>query len=121
MILSETVDFSFGIKKPGKRAGKVPAVSRMMALAIYYRSLIQDGKIQSVSDIGRLENVSQQRVSQIMSLVWLSPGIQEEILQLPLQKANAKGLHTEKLIEIAREVDFERQEELLNQLLFFPK
>jgi len=112
MIISKPVDFSFGLPKKKKLPGKVPTVSRMMALAIFYERLIRNGKIKSVSEIGRLEGVSQQRVSQVMGLLCLSPGLQEKLLTLPRQYPHSKFISTEKMIAIAGEIDFERQEEL---------
>jgi len=85
------------------------------ALAIFYERLIKNGKIKSVSDIGRLENVSQQRVSQVMRLLYLSPKLQEKILTLPRQYRNTCRIPTEKCIQIAREIDFERQERLFKE------
>jgi len=115
MILSQSVNFSFGLPKKKEIPGKVPTVSRMMALAIFYERLIKNGKIKSVSDIGRLENVSQQRVSQVMRLLYLSPKLQEKILTLPRQYRNTCRIPTEKCIQIAREIDFERQERLFKE------
>ncbi len=115
MIISKTVDFSFGLPKPKQIPGKIPTVSRMMALALYYDRLIREGTIESVSDIGRLEGVSQQRVSQVMSLLWLSPRLQERILTHPRQFTPAKFITAEKAIQIAKEIDFEKQERLFKE------
>ncbi|MBC8213593.1 MAG: hypothetical protein H8E71_03020 [Candidatus Marinimicrobia bacterium] len=116
MILSQSVNFSFGLPKKKEVPGKVPTVSRMMALAIFYEQLIKEDKIKSVSDIGRLENITQQRVSQVMSLLLLSPKLQEKLLTLPRQYRNSNRISTEKAINIAKEIDFERQEEMFNEV-----
>jgi len=116
MIISREVNFSFGLPKKKEVPGKIPIVSRMMALAIFYEQLIKNGKIKSFSDIGRLENVSQQRVSQIMSLLYLSPKLQNKILTLPMQFPYSKFISTEKCIQIAKIIDFERQEELFERI-----
>ena len=115
MIISQSVNFKFGLPKKKNVPGKVPTVSRMMALAIFYEKLIKEGKIKSVSDIGRLENIAQQRVSQVMSLLLLSPKLQEELLTLPRQYRNTCRISTEQAINIAREIGFERQEELFKE------
>lgn len=112
MIISQSVNFKFGLPKKKEDPGMVPTVSRMMALAIFYEKLIKDGKIKSVSDIGRLENIAQQRVSQVMSLLLLSPKLQEKLLTLPRQYGYSCRISTEQAINIAREIDFERQKEL---------
>lgn len=116
MIITHSVDFSFGLPKKKEIPGKVPTVSRMMALAIFYERLIKNCKIKSVSDIGRLEGVTQQRVSQVMSLLWLSPRLQEILLTLPKQYPYSKFISTEKAIQIAKIIDFERQEKLFNRI-----
>ncbi|MBL7046504.1 MAG: hypothetical protein ISR95_02550 [Candidatus Marinimicrobia bacterium] len=118
MIISREVNFSFGLPNKKELQGKVPTVSRMMALACFYEQLIKDGKIKSVSDIGRLEGVTQQRVSQVMSLLWLSPKLQERLLFLPKQTAPNQFITAEKAIQIAKEMDFERQEKLFINSLY---
>ncbi len=115
MIITQSVNFSFGLPKKKEIPGKVPTVSRMMALAIYYERLMKEGIIKSVSDIGRLEGVSQQRVSQVMSLLYLSPKLQEKILTLPRQYPYSKFISAEKAIQIAKEIDFEKQEVWFNR------
>lgn len=117
MIITQSIDFSFGLPKKKQIPGKVPTVSRMMALAIYYEQLIKEGKIKSVSDIGRLENITQQRVSQVMGLLLLSSKLQEKLLSLPRQYRNSCRISTEKAINIAKEIDFEKQEVLFNRLI----
>ncbi len=116
MIISQSVNFSFGLPKKKEDPGMVPTVSRMMALAIFYEQLIKEGKIKSVSDIGRLENITQQRVSQVMSLLLLNPRLQEKILTIPRQYLKSCRISTEKAINIAREIDFDRQEEMYKEL-----
>ena len=115
MIISQSVNFKFGLPKKKEDPGMVPTVSRMMALAIFYERLIKEGIIKSVSDIGRLENIAQQRVSQVMSLLLLSSKLQEKLLSLPRQYRNSCRISTEKAINIAREIGFERQERLFKE------
>lgn len=117
MIISQSVNFKFGLPKKKDDPGMVPTVSRMMALAIFYEKLIKEGKIKSVSDIGRLENIAQQRVSQVMSLLLLSSKLQELIITLPRQYPGSPRISTEQAINIAKEIDFERQEELFEEVL----
>lgn len=116
MHIKQKVDFTFGIHEKPKHPGKIPTVSRMMALAIFYERLIKNGKVKSIYDIGRLENISQQRASQVMSLLLLSPSLQEKILTLPRQYPYSKHISTKKCINIATEIDFEKQEELFAEM-----
>jgi hypothetical protein len=63
--------------------GSIPRVSKLMALAVRFEGLIQQGKIQDYADIARLGLVTRARMTQIMNLLNLAPDIQEEILFLP--------------------------------------
>ena len=63
--------------------GKVPRVSRLMALAILCDALIAAGEIANYAAIAELGHVTRARVTQIMNLLNLAPDIQEDILHLP--------------------------------------
>lgn len=63
--------------------GRVPRVARLLALAIKYDRLLQKGLVADLSDLARLCQVTQPRMTQIMNLLHLAPDIQEEILDLP--------------------------------------
>ncbi len=64
-------------------AGRVPRISRLMALAIHMQRLIDDGVVRDYAELARLGHVSRARVTQIVNLTFLAPDIQEEILFLP--------------------------------------
>jgi len=64
-------------------AGRVPRVSRLVALAIRFEELIHSGEVTGYAELAALGHVSRARLSQIMSLLSLAPDIQEEILFLP--------------------------------------
>ena len=64
-------------------AGRVPRVSRLVALAIRFGDLIRSGEVKSYAELAGLGHVTRARMTQIMSLLWLAPDIQEEILFLP--------------------------------------
>ncbi len=83
-----TVDFAVKGKRKSDRAveepmGRVPRISKLMALAIRYDQMLSDGVVQSQTELAELLHVSQPRMTQIMNLLHLSPEIQEEILMLP--------------------------------------
>lgn len=63
--------------------GRVPRVARLMALAIKYDGLLKNGVVADLSELARLCQVTQPRMTQIMNLLHLSPDIQEDILHLP--------------------------------------
>lgn len=63
-------------------SGRVPRVSRLMALAIHFDGLVREGKIADLSELARLAHVTQPRMTQIMNLNHLAPDIQEQLLFL---------------------------------------
>lgn len=63
--------------------GRVPRVSRLMALAIRLDVLVKSGQVDSLAELAGLAHVSRPRITQIMNLNHLDPAIQEEILFLP--------------------------------------
>jgi hypothetical protein len=64
-------------------AGQIPRLSRLMALAIRFGRLIQEGRVRDYAELARLGHVTRARLTQIMNLRLLAPDIQEEILFLP--------------------------------------
>ena len=60
--------------------GRVPRVSRLMALAIKFDGLVRSGAVLDYADLARLGRVSRARMSQIMNLLLLAPDLQEAIL-----------------------------------------
>jgi hypothetical protein len=71
------------VPRPRVQPGRVPRVSRWMALAIRFEQLLREGHIASYAELARLGHVTHARVSQIMNLLYLAPDIQEAILFLP--------------------------------------
>ncbi|MBU0641288.1 MAG: hypothetical protein KKB50_20710 [Planctomycetes bacterium] len=89
--------------------GRIPRVSRLMALAIHFDRLLREGKLRDQSDLARLAHVTQPRMTQIMNLNHLAPDIQEAILQLP-SVVEGRDLFTERdLRPIARLWDWAKQ------------
>lgn len=76
-------------------AGRIPRVSKLMALAIKFDGLIKDGTVRDMSELARLAHVTQPRMTQIMNLLHLAPDIQEELLYLRPVEAG-KDLITER-------------------------
>ncbi len=65
-------------KPPVVVSGRVPRISRLMALAIRFEGLLRDGIVCDQSELARLGHVTQPRMTQIMALLNLAPDIQEE-------------------------------------------
>ena len=72
-----------GKAKATSPPGRVPRVSRLMALAIHFDQLIRDGDVTDQAELARLGHVSRARLTQIMNLLNLAPDIQEAVLSLP--------------------------------------
>ncbi len=92
--------------------GRVPRLSRLMALAIRFDRLIREGEVTDLSELARLAHVSQPRMTQIMNLNHLAPGIQEELLFLPCVTRGRDSIHERSLRPIAAEADWRRQRQL---------
>jgi len=89
--------------------GRVPRISRLMALAIKFDRLIREGKVSDQSDLARLAQVTQPRMTQIMNLLHLAPDIQEELLFLPLVTDGRDPIHERMLRPVAAKVDWKEQ------------
>ena len=66
-----------------KRDGRVPRITRLMALAVRCQELLGSGTVKDYAELARLGKVTRARMTQVMNLLNLAPQIQEEILFLP--------------------------------------
>ncbi|MCO6435717.1 MAG: hypothetical protein J5J06_01355 [Phycisphaerae bacterium] len=89
--------------------GRIPRISRLMALAIHFDRLIREGKVSDLSELARLAHVTQPRMTQIMNLNLLAPDIQEALLVLPAVAQGRDPLHERKLRPITAETDWRQQ------------
>ncbi|HEX3999754.1 MAG TPA: hypothetical protein VHX65_14480 [Pirellulales bacterium] len=89
--------------------GRVPRISRLMALAIRLERLLRTGEISDVMELARLGHVTQPRVSQILNLTLLAPDIQEALLFLPRVTGGKAPIHEKLLRPIAAETDWAKQ------------
>jgi hypothetical protein len=64
-------------------AGKLPRITRLMALAIKFQGMVDRGEVRDYADLARLGYVTRARITQAMNLLNLAPDIQEKILFLP--------------------------------------
>jgi hypothetical protein len=68
---------------PERPKGRLPRITRYMALAIYYEDLIRQGHVYDYAEIATLGHVTRARVTQIMNLRLLAKDIQEQLLTMP--------------------------------------
>jgi len=98
--------------KPAVQAvgtGRVPRISKLMALAIRFDGLIRDGTVRDMSELARLAHVTQPRITQIMNLLHLAPDVQEELLFLPEVTSGRDPIHERMLRPVTALVDWREQ------------
>ena len=103
--------------KPDVPAGRVPRISRLMALAIQMQRLIDEGVVRDYAELARLAHVSRARVTQIMNLLNLTPDIIEELLFLPRVGSGRDPLREHAVRPIAATLDWKKQRRMWQYLL----
>ncbi|TWT34973.1 hypothetical protein KOR42_53520 [Thalassoglobus neptunius] len=125
MQVKRTVQIDVGTRGRRRRSereqaavpsGRIPRVSRLMALAIKFDSLINDGIISDQSELARLAHVTQPRMTQIMNLLHLAPDIQEQLLFLPRVISGRDPVHERMLRPVAAEVSWTKQRKMWSEL-----
>jgi hypothetical protein len=106
-----------GTETPMLPPGRVPRVSRQMALALRFDELVRTGQVARYSALASLCHVTRARVSQIVSLLHLAPDIQEALLFLPLTVRGRDPIILADLMPIAACYDWRKQRRLWRQLL----
>ena len=96
--------------------GRVPRVSRLMALAIHMDDLVRHGEVTDYAELARLAHVTRARVTQIMNLLHLAPEIQEEILYLPRSKRGVDPIREKMVRSIAAIPDWRKQRVMWSEL-----
>lgn len=79
---SHAIVMSGETSEPPVPEGRIPRISRLMALAIHFDRLVREGKVADLSELARLAHVTQPRMTQIMNLNHLAPDLQEQLLFL---------------------------------------
>jgi DNA invertase Pin-like site-specific DNA recombinase len=89
--------------------GRIPRVSRLMALALKFQDLLSRGTVRNHAALAELGHVSRTRVCQILRLTDLAPAIQEALLFLPKTVTGPDRFTEKRLRAIATLVDWEAQ------------
>ncbi len=92
--------------------GRVPRVSRIMALAIRFEGLIHDGVVKDQAELARLGHVSRARLTQIMDLLLLAPDIQAAVLFLPTVERGEQPITEKQLRQIAAVPNWGKQRQI---------
>jgi site-specific DNA recombinase len=109
--------------RPGVRrtfreeSGRVPRVSRLMALALKFQRLLSEGTVRNHTELAQLGQVSRTRVCQILMLTNLAPTIQEALLFLPKTLNGHDRITENRLRAIASLVDWDAQTQLFRSRL----
>jgi hypothetical protein len=96
--------------------GRVPRVSRLLALALRLDERVRSGALANYAEVAVLGHVTRARVSQIMNLLNLAPDIQETILFLPRTVRGRDPINVRDLQPIASIPDWRKQRVLWQQL-----
>jgi len=89
--------------------GRLPRVTRMLALAHRIDSMVRRGEIADYADAARILGLTRARVTQITSLLLLAPEIQEAILDLPRVTKGRDPISERQLRVVVAEPDWNRQ------------
>ena len=103
--------------KPVRPKGRLPRITRYMALAIYYEGLICEGHIHDYAEIATLGHVTRARVTQIMNLRLLAPDLQERLLFLIRIVGGRDVLCLRRIQPIALEPDWRKQRDCWNEVI----
>lgn len=96
--------------------GRTPRVAKLMALAIRFDRLLQDGVVTNQSELARLARITQPRMTQIMNLLHLAPDMQEEILHLPSVTTGRDPIHEKALRPVTALINWREQRRRWKQI-----
>jgi hypothetical protein len=101
---------------PDTPQGKIPRISRLMALAIHCDELLRTDQITNQSELARYASITPARMTQILTLLNLAPDIQEAILLLPGTTKGRGDVQEKDVRTIAVELDWGRQREMWREM-----
>ena len=89
--------------------GRVPKISRLMALAIRFQGMLDRGEVRDYAELARLGHVTRARVTQIMNLLNLASDLQEALLFLRKVEHGRDPVKEWQVRPIAAQADWGRQ------------
>ena len=96
--------------------GRLPRISRLMALAIKCQGLIERRVLRDYSELARLGRISRARATQIMHLLQLAPDIQECLFVPAGHNPNRDPITERQLRCVVSVVAWEEQRKLFARL-----
>ena len=97
----------------GEAGDSIPRIARLMALALRFEGLLRNQSIRDYAELARLGRVTRARVTQIMKLLDLAPGIQEQILFL----AGGSRLNERTLRPVVSRIDWDEQRRMFRKIM----
>ncbi|KAA5541570.1 hypothetical protein FYK55_18185 [Roseiconus nitratireducens] len=113
--MSAIAEFESCDRRPVQK--KLHRVTKLMALAIKFQEMLRRGEAHDLTDLARIGNVSQPRMSQIMALNLLAPDIQQALLDLPPQGPGKPFLHEKRIRPITAILDWQEQRRAWDEIL----
>jgi hypothetical protein len=101
---------------PSSCRGRLPRVTQVLALAIHFQDMIRRGEACDYADLARLGCITRERMSQIMELIWLTPELQQEILEFPPNKTRRFPISEVAARRVAERLDWAEQREEWSKL-----
>jgi hypothetical protein len=99
------------------QAGKLPRVTRLMALAIKFQGMVDSGEVRDYADLARLGYVTRARITQLMNLLNLAPDIQEAILLYASTTHGRDSISERRLRKLTAVVHWGRQRKMWREQL----
>ena len=96
--------------------GRIPRVSRLVALSIRIKGLIDAGEIGDWAEAARLSHITRARASQIAGLSLLAPDIIEELLHLPPVKRGRDSITERDLRPMVVIADWRKQRRMWREI-----
>lgn len=97
--------------------GRLPRVSKLMALAVRFERLLAEGTVTDQAELARLGHVTRARITQIMNLLHLAPDIQEALLKLPRVLDGRDPITERHVRPISAEISWDCQREMWARLI----
>jgi len=92
-------------------SAQVPRITRLLALAMKFEGLLQQGVVKDYAELARLGQVSRARVTQIMNLLSLAPDIQQQILSWAQAAPDRQNVREASVRALSSEAIWSRQRE----------
>jgi hypothetical protein len=105
-----------GLEAQVAAPGRLPRVTQVLALAIYFDDMIQQGEAKDYADLARVAGLCRERISQLMRLTYLAPDIQVELLYLPPTATGRYPVSETSMRQIANLLSWADQREQWEQL-----